>query len=1371
MDDGDTGAQQVTCGESELTGTSPADPDRTKGNASMAATPPPSSRESRVKTAVRDWQTALIDVSRRNPLLYYKDLTASTLDLADVTPETITGLVKGKSLRIGNLLGDSASPERRGDAQRRLRTIYQKIAALSEERGVRSGYLALGMATWHDAGYQPAAPILLYPIDITPTGSRQEDFRLEVDDDPTVNPVLLEYLADNVGIEIGDDQFPIPNDANPDSLLSVVSRQLWRAAHERLPGFSIQRRQVIAAFSYAKLPMVKDLEASGALLNGHDVITAISGDPQAQERLRAQPSAEPGNDPDGEYLVLDADSSQSEAIRAVSAGSSLVIKGPPGTGKSQTIVNLIATLIAQGKRVLFVAEKRAAIDVVMRRLDDVGLADLVMDAHDGAKARTRIIDGLKTTLEKAAEIGKPDVADLHDRLRRSYDTLQGYREVVFTPRAPWQRSIFDAQCTLLELGEEPVAPITDDTLDKLDPDTATEVLQALREYADLGGFQPDADETAWRGGRLPDTDAVTRALAAADELVDLLPKLVQTVTHIATTTRTRPAADLDGLTRRLHLLDGIAATDRAFDRLIWSAPLPDWLAATATRQGRREYPTRIGWLRRRRLNRHIKSTAHGSPSRSDLHERLQAAADQWNAWREVNTDGTEPFAPASLDTEHDLLTRVRRQVAHLADVFDRDDLDRMPLTELTIWVNRLAADRVNPPRLSRLTQLRTRLTEIGLDAVLSNATGDADNAAAFFERSLASAIIATAAKNDTRFHRVNGDLLRQARDAFIEADKQHIASNPERVRRAAAERLYAARDAHTTQETFLKKQLVRKRRHASLRALFEEAPDILTAVTPCVAMSPLVVSQQLPARRLFDVVIFDEASQVPVSDAVPAIMRADQVVVTGDVEQLPPTRFFASVENESDDEDLSVASGLESILESMEVLLPTRSLVWHYRSRDERLIDFSNRNIYDRKLITFAGREPAAVSHVLCHGDSPVQAEAERVVQLVLEHARNHPDRSLGVITMNIKHAKRIEELLYAARVEHPELDAFFATDTVEPFFIKNLERVQGDERDAIIMSLGYAKSPSGRMRHHFGPLNQDGGHRRLNVAITRAKYQMTTVSTFSADDLDPERLNAPGARMLRDYLEYIASAETAAPVSHSESALNAFEQDVRMRLEAAEIPVIARYGVSRHRIDIAVPHPRQPGRMVLAIEIDGIGLPGDMPVRDRDRLRSQVLSGMGWAVHRIWSPDWFKDPITEVVKARAAYNAAIIAADAPPIVVEPPTQREPEAGSAPKAAPESKSKAKSKAKAKANTKTMAKSKQKPKAAPRKRRQCPINTARMSIREYSAGELVMLIAWIKEDQQLRTEDELLTEAIKTLGFKRRGPRIVEALTKAIAATD
>ena len=476
---------------------------------------------------------------------------------------------------------------------------------------------------------------------------------------------------------------------------------------------------------------------------------------------------------------------------------------------------------------------------------------------------------------------------------------------------------------------------------------------------------------------------------------------------------------------------------------------------------------------------------------------------------------------------------------------------------------------------------------------------------------------------------------------------------------------------------------------ADPQALLDQASDVLFAAKPCWATSPLMVSQVLPASRLFDVVIFDEASQVTPADAVPSIMRAHQVIVAGDDRQLPPTNFFRQVgDGEPEDDDdpgvadedalVSFGSGFESILDTLRPLLPTWPLTWHYRSRDERLVAFSNARIYGGALTTFPGViRDDCLRHVVVAQDAgggpeagqeaSVAGEAAVVVDLVLDHARRRPTASRGVIALGIRHAERIDEMLRLALADHPGLEEFFAEDRPEPFFVKNLERVQGDERDSIILSIGYGKHRDGRMRYHWGPLLRNGGERRLNVAVTRARQRLTVVSSFSSRDVDPDRVTSAGARLLCDYLEYTDSGGSAAGGPAPEHAgLSPFEADVAERLAGLGITVAPRYGVGGYRVDFAAAHPAEPGRMVLAIEADGASYRDSRSARDRDRLRKEHLERLGWTFHRIWSTNWFSDPEAEVAKVQRAYQAAVarVGPEPAPDDADVPGPGDPSAGS-----------------------------------------------------------------------------------------------------------
>jgi very-short-patch-repair endonuclease len=524
-------------------------------------------------------------------------------------------------------------------------------------------------------------------------------------------------------------------------------------------------------------------------------------------------------------------------------------------------------------------------------------------------------------------------------------------------------------------------------------------------------------------------------------------------------------------------------------------------------------------------------------------------------------------------------------------------------------------------------------------------------------------------------------------------------------------------------------------------------------------MSPLVVSQLLPPQIRFDVVIFDEASQITPADAVTSILRGSQLVVAGNNKQLPPSAFFVSggadEEQQELDEDapallMAGTSGFESILDALDPLLRLRMLSWHYRSRDERLIAFSNAHIYDRMLTTFPGIGADQVLRFVpvpwdpaADTNSPA-LEVDTVVGLILDHARSRPDESLGVITMGIKHSGRIEEALREHlrqdRQLADELAEFFDENREERFFVKNLERVQGDERDAIILSIGYGKNSRGDLVYRFGPLLTEGGERRLNVAVTRAKHRLTLVSSFSSHDMDPERSSAEGVRLMREYLQYVESGGTnLGDRVLDKPALNPFEIDVRDTLTRHGLKLTAQYGTSGYWIDFAVQHPLQAGRYVLAVECDGATYHSSQSARDRDRLRQEQLERQGWRFHRIWSSEWFHNKEACAAKAVSAYHDAVRVADDG----QQPQRAQAPHGEGSRSAP---------AQAGAQQRT----EERPWAA----RGYPIG-------EYSDAQLIRLARWIRSDGILRTEEELLEEMMRELGFQRRGKNVVARLMDAI----
>ena len=483
--------------------------------------------------------------------------------------------------------------------------------------------------------------------------------------------------------------------------------------------------------------------------------------------------------------------------------------------------------------------------------------------------------------------------------------------------------------------------------------------------------------------------------------------------------------------------------------------------------------------------------------------------------------------------------------------------------------------------------------------------------------------------------------------AFGRLDDWQLMLARARLRQRLCEKLPGAGYAvHAGDEyALLMRELGKKQRHLPLRRLFGAIPNLLMRLKPCLMMSPLSVSYFLEAESYrFDLVIFDEASQILPQDAIGAIARGAQVIIAGDPLQLPPTRFFAASLDSAEPEDGNDDEPLYgSILECAGAALPRCMLRWHYRSRHEHLIAFSNAQIYSGGLVTFPGArqqqrdmgvEYVYVEDGIYEGQGVNQSEARRCVQLVQRHILTCPERSLGVIAFSQKQQSAIEYALERFRLSHPELEWFFSeTDASgarrdEPFFIKNLENVQGDERDTIIFSIGYGKNRQGRMYMRFGPLSSEGGERRLNVAITRARYNVKLVGSILPGDIDLARTASVGARMLRDYIEFALSGTLPPGAQSAEApAADGFADYIARELGRAGYRVARRVGCSAYKVDIALEHPDAPGAYFAGIECDGPMYMTARTVREREHLRSSVLSGMGWRLMRVWSQQFISDP------------------------------------------------------------------------------------------------------------------------------------------------
>lgn len=591
-----------------------------------------------------------------------------------------------------------------------------------------------------------------------------------------------------------------------------------------------------------------------------------------------------------------------------------------------------------------------------------------------------------------------------------------------------------------------------------------------------------------------------------------------------------------------------------------------------------------------------------------------------------------------------------------------------PFEDFRAWLNTINGKADSAENWIEFKHLSKKLDDVlgsGTVEYILSVISSTDQIPGIIERRLFMVWLSEIESRDPRIQNVSVNDYEMARHRFIELDRKlpHVLCNNVRSNCMQEYPTSSNIGISSGQIGTLKRELQKRRRQLAIRRLLTKAPMVIQALKPCFLMSPLGVSQYLERTNglsqgiHFDTVIFDEASQIKPEDAVPAISRADQVIVVGDQKQLPPSNFFEH-RNESDHDDdetedeINWLEGQESILDVMVSIafgsVGEHNLDVHYRSRHDSLIRYSNRYFYEDRLLTFPNPgvdDSLGVQSVYLPdgrydvgGSRTNQVEAQRVVELVFEQFQAKPNESVGVVALSRNQADRIEALIDEHRLSMSQFDDHFSSNKTERFFVKNLENVQGDERDHIILSVGYGPSTeSERVYNRFGPINSEGGERRLNVAVSRARRSMTIVHSLRPEDIVSE---SAGARLLRRYIEFAINPETALEqnltVDTQAETESPFEEVIRRYLIERGHVVDVQVGVAGYRIDLAIKSENGCG-YALGIECDGATYHSAPAARDRDWLRQSVLEGLGWNIHRVWSRSWIKDPERELRKIEEA--------------------------------------------------------------------------------------------------------------------------------------
>ncbi|MCS6891216.1 MAG: DUF4011 domain-containing protein [Rhodovarius sp.] len=1179
--------------------------------------------------------------------------------------------------RRDRLLRAALPPE---ELTRRLRDIMADARTAREETGVPSLFLAFGTLAWRDPatpGVERLAPLALVPAALEREGVTAR-FRLRAQTEEVAENLSLREKLATLGILLPAFD---PDAYEPARWAAAVAEAIKR------PDWRIQPDTLaLGLFSFAKFLMWRDLspQANPGLLEHPLIRCLVGGAP-----LPPQPPAFPDEtDVDAEIPVerldhvLDVDGSQALATELVRRGGHVVIQGPPGTGKSQSICNILAQAILDGRTVLFVAEKLAALEVVKRRLESLGLGAACLELHSEKQSKRAVLDELRATLALPAP-PRPDRAPVIRRLGEIRGRLNRHaaamRAVVGASGLPLHE-VVGRLVALRRRG----ASAPDFTLAAPDAAALQRLSAAARELA----ARVDGAASPWRGVRAAlDGPATERLLARLPGLIraiaaapDLLPAeaaaMIARAEAVARALGEPPPEDAgyQGGEARIAALEAdLALLARPDPRLKPGAEkvagLEEARATLATPAGM------FGFLSSaRRAARAVLAAVAADPAadplsvldaaiaRRDALARLDAA-EGWARiafgpdWRQGITRAPQlPMAP------------LRAAVAAAEELSAALDLEQpMRFPQLAEWLARAASE---PEALGPWLAWRRAREAAPELAPLADALAEGrirpEAAVDTCEYAMMEALLREAMRADPTLAAFDGDSFDRLIEEFRAADAARIALARAEAAFAHHQRMRAARESPGMR--ILLGEMEKRRGHLPVRELLLRAGSTVQAIKPIFMMSPLSVAQFLaPPHGLkpgltFDLLVIDEASQVEPVDALGAIARCRQMVVVGDDRQLPPTRFFQRLTSEEEENtapqdapETVAAREVESILGLANARgVPNTMLRWHYRSRHESLIATSNAEFYGGRLFVMPSPRPRSPALGLslvridgrfdAGGSGTNAIEAEAVAQAVLRHARETPEDSLGVAAFSIRQRDAILEALERARRESPETEAFFNAHPHEPFFVKNLESVQGDERDAILISVGYGRDAEGRLAMRFGPLSQEGGERRLNVLITRAKKRCIVFSSLGAEEIDLARAGGRGVAALKTFLAFAAGG-LEAPHGGEGAGASPLAEAVAEVVRAAGREPVRRIGISGLFIDVAA---RGEQGFELGIELDGPDWAALRCARDRDRGRQAALSAMGWRLTRSWSLDWLNRPRAAEARLRAALGTPLEGAATP---------------------------------------------------------------------------------------------------------------------------
>ncbi len=1336
------------------------------------------------------WERKLLDLSLRNNLLNIR-ITKNTLQLISANLDLLEdALANGEEFRLMHKPTDWNNPlfdfglyksvsetdpiidlikseltQKRlrfylneNDLSKALTYLYRSSRTAMEENGANTLYIALGLLKWYEtkSSERPRyAPILLVPVEIIRKSAAKGYVIRSREEETMMNITLLEMLRQNFNITIsGIDPLPVDGSGvNVKLIFSIIRNNI-----KNQPKWDVEEQAILGLFSFNKFIMWNDIHNNSHKLIENNVVSSLMNGKIEWKVEECEIDAKTLDNtipPDEIILPISADSSQLEAIWEASEGRNFILHGPPGTGKSQTITNLIANALYKGKRVLFVAEKMAALSVVQHRLKAIGLAPFCLELHSNKANKGMILSQLKETTQIVNTTPPENFKKESERIFALRTEMNKYIEALHKIY-PFGISLYDTIVKYQQIDADPLFQIPEELLSHLDKNTLHQWIETLESlittaYAcghpykhpltgiNLTQYSPSIKDEASRCTQsliniitdirkkldeLPDIftefivqkgkkttgtwtiiidkllniPELTSSLLLSPQLNEVLDEYRNVCKHGKNRDRLKQNL-LSGFTEDVLSLD---AKKMLFD---WNQTLNKWfipkffgqksikkqLARYATRQLINdeiqlslqdiiEFQSEQMYLKKYEddIPRYFKKYGYNGSEdwktieliitdtsiiNSLILEHTKDISKATNIKRELSlqlSDGIDTFKRIhgeALITINSLISKLDRHEKHLYDILgtsedtlykESDNWIESALDQLNIWYDNVDKLRDWYQWLRVYNEMKTLKIDFVADQYKDNNIETA-NLLNIFNKSFYKAVIEYIISLEPNLQLFKGKIFNNTIEKYksLVEDFEQL-TRKELVARLAANLPSFTREATQSSEVgILQRNIRNNARGISIRRLFDLIPTLLPRMCPCMLMSPISVAQYIDVDAdKFDLIVFDEASQMPTYEAVGAIARGKNVVIVGDPKQMPPTNFFSV---NSTDEDNIEMEDLDSILDDCLALsMPSKHLLWHYRSKHESLIAFSNSEYYDNKLLTFPSPDniESKVRFVPIEGhydkgkSRQNKAEAQAIVDEIVRRLKdeNLRKRSIGVVTFSSVQQSLIEDLLSDVFIFNPQLESL-ALECEEPLFIKNLENVQGDERDIILFSVGYGPDKDGRISMNFGPLNRDGGERRLNVAVSRARYEMIIYSTLRSEQIDLKRTGAIGVAGLKRFLEYAERNGQIANSSQNTVAEHSINDLIAKQLESLGYNVDTNIGCSGYRIDIGIVDNDNPSRYKLGIICDGENYRRAKTVRDREIVQNSVLKMLGWKIIKIWTLDWWENSNEVLATIEEALN------------------------------------------------------------------------------------------------------------------------------------